>query len=67
MLKRVFCGDIVLENEFKRCVYLDTNSNFSRWNLSKLVVSKQREPCFRLDISVLLYMLKCVFWSHTLL
>ena len=66
MLKCVFCWDIALENERKRCVYLDTNSNSSRWSLSKFVVSKHLwweflhgEPCLLLDISV--YMLKCVF------
>ena len=40
MLKCLFCRDIVLENEFKRCVYLDTNNHSSRWSLSKFVVSK---------------------------
>ena len=62
MLKCVFCWDIVLENEFKRCVYLGPNNHSSRWSLSKFVVSKHLwweslhgEPCFRLDIPV--YML----------
>ena len=61
----------IIENEFKQCVYLDTNSNSSRRSLSKFVVSKHLwweflhgEPCFRLD--VLVYMLKCVF-CHILL
>ena len=60
MLKCVFCRDIVREeNEFKRCVYLDTNSNSWRWSLSKFVVPKHLwweflhgEPCFLLDILV---------------
>ena len=52
----------MLENEFKRFVYLGTNNHSSRWSLSKFVVSKHPwweflhgEPCFRLDISA--YML----------
>ena len=62
----------MLENEFKQCVYLDTNSNSSRRSLSKFVVTKHlwwellhEEPCFCLD--VLVYMLKCVFCSHILI
>ena len=72
LLKCLFCWDIVLENEFQRCVNLGRNINSSRWSLSKFVVSKhlwweflQGEPCFRLDISV--NMLKCVFCWHILL
>ena len=72
MLKCVFYWVIVLENEFKRCVYLGTNNNSSWWSLSKFVVSKHvwweflhGEPCFRLDIYV--YMLKYVFCGHILL
>ena len=72
MLKCVFCWVIVLENELKRCVYLGTNNNSSRWSPSKFFVSKHLwweflhgEPCFRLDISV--YMLKYVFCGHILL
>ena len=38
MSKCVFCRDIVLEISLKRCVYLSTNSNSSRWRLSRFVV-----------------------------
>ena len=31
----------MLENELKQCVYLDTNSNSSRWSLSKFLLHEQ--------------------------
>ena len=42
MLKCVLCWGIVLENEFKRCVYLTTNSNASRWRICRFKTSLVR-------------------------
>ena len=67
MLRCVFGLDIVLENEFKRCVYLNTNTNALRWsqNLSFGWEVLHGKPCLRLDNSV--YTLKYMFWLHNLL